>query len=347
MNYPATQLQRRAMTSKTSTLQTPYFDSLFDDFSIWQHADGTKPLPEHGYALDDATRGLLVCLALGKTEQAHTLFDYILQSRSGFDFNGFYDADRQPIQFPASEDAKGQVIWAMGYAASVGFEKKKAVQLISLLAPGLLSMTAMRGQSYALLGAVYVDSGLALAMKRKLVERFNGLGNDWFWPEETLTYGNGIVAYALLRFGQIYNDDDVTKLGMKVLNFLEACYTQGGRVRSPIGNVGWFTKGQDKPAEQGQQAIDVTYMMLAWMCAYQISGDTHDRDNVHAWMQWFEGKNIAHERMYDPETLKAFDGIHQANPDHHSASGVNTHSGAESNICFLLSKYIDEQSTIV
>ena len=335
------------MTSKTSTLQTPYFDSLFDDFSIWQHADGTKPLPEHGYALDDATRGLLVCLALGKTEQAHTLFDYILQSRSGFDFNGFYDADRQPIQFPASEDAKGQVIWAMGYAASVGFEKKKAVQLISLLAPGLLSMTAMRGQSYALLGAVYVDSGLALAMKRKLVERFNGLGNDWFWPEETLTYGNGIVAYALLRFGQIYNDDDVTKLGMKVLNFLEACYTQGGRVRSPIGNVGWFTKGQDKPAEQGQQAIDVTYMMLAWMCAYQISGDTHDRDNVHAWMQWFEGKNIAHERMYDPETLKAFDGIHQANPDHHSASGVNTHSGAESNICFLLSKYIDEQSTIV
>lgn len=330
------------MTNKNLTLQTPYFDSLFDDFSIWQHADGTKPLPEHGYALDDATRGLLVCLALGKIKQAHVLFDYILQSRNGFDFNGFYNADRQPIQFPASEDAKGQVLWAMGYAASIGFEKKKAMQLVSLLTPGLLSMTAMRGQAYTLLGAVYADSSLALAMKSNLATRFSGLAEDWLWPEETLTYGNGIVAYALLRFGQIYNDSATTELGMNVLRFLEACYTRGGRARSPIGNVGWFTKGDTVPAEQGQQAIDVTYMMLAWTCAYQISNDAHDLDNVGAWMQWFEGENIAHERMYDPVTLKAFDGIHQANPDHHNANGINTHSGAESNICFLLAKYIYE-----
>lgn len=320
-------------------MATPYFDSLFDDFSIWQHADGTKILPEEGYALDDATRGFLLCLALGRQQQAETLFKYMLNSRKGDEFYGFYSAKRKPIQFPASEDAKGQVIWAMGYAYAQNFEKLSAQRLIAELSPTLLSLQTIRGLAYSLLGAVYADKVLAMTLRRALVIRFASATNEWFWPEDTLTYANGIMPYALLRYAQVFHDREAEALGRKALRFVDKQCTHG-RIRGPIGYDGWFKRGDEKPADNGQQAIDVTYMMLAWACACQLSGDEEDWRQVELWNEWFEGENIAHAKMYDPETLKAYDGINLTATGHHNAQGINYHSGAESNICLLLSKYI-------
>jgi hypothetical protein len=318
---------------------TPYFDSLFDDFSIWQHADGTKPLPEHGYALDDATRGFLLCLALGRHEQAKTLFTYMLHSRKGDEFYGFYDDTRKPIQFPASEDAKGQVIWAMGYAYAHGFEKTAAQKLVADLSHSLLSLQTIRGLAYSILGAVYIDKVLAMALRRALVMRFSAATDGWFWPEDTLTYANGIIPYALLRYAQVFKDKEVEALGRKALVFVDAQCTRN-RIRGPIGYNGWFKRGDAQPADDGQQAIDVTYMMLAWACAFQLSNNAQDWRQVELWNEWFEGENIAHAKMYDPATLKAYDGINLSASDHHNAQGVNYHSGAESNICLLLSQYV-------
>ena len=49
-------------------------------------------------------------------------------------------------------------------------------------------------------------------------------------------------------------------------------------------------------------------------------------------MDWFDSKNIKLKKMYDPKSLKCFDGIDQA--------GINYDSGAESNICLLLSLHM-------
>ncbi len=326
---------------------TPYFDSLFDDFGIWQHADGTKPLPEHGYALDDATRGFLVCLALGKHEQANILFDFMFHARKGDEFYGFYDAGRQPIQFPASEDAKGQVVWAMGYAISQNFRAKEASKLITQLTPGLIAMQSIRGQAYALLGAVYgSDQALATALQQGIARRFNSLTTDWFWPEEQLTYANGIIPYALLRYAAARYDAPAERLGRQVLEFLEQCSTLHGRPE-PIGYDGWFRRGEAQPAQNGQQAIDVTYMMLAWLAAYQLSADRVDLAAAQGWWRWFEGDNNAGAPMYDPVTLKAYDGINLSQAEHHNAAGINYHSGAESNICLLLAWHVLAARTVV
>ncbi|HWZ65789.1 MAG TPA: hypothetical protein VNX65_03250 [Patescibacteria group bacterium] len=324
---------------------TPYFDSLFDDFGIWQHADGEKPLPEHGYALDDATRGLLICLALGRSQQSNTLFNYILQSRKGDEFYGFYNAERKPIQFPASEDAKGQVAWAMGYASSLNFKKIQAQHIIGSLRQSLLSLQSVRGLAYALLGAIYYDRTLALALQRSLAGRFHNLKDAWFWPENVMTYANGIIPYALLRYALVFGDKPSEQLGRKILTFIEKqCVHE--RLRGPIGYEGWYKQGDPKAADDGQQAIDVTYMIFAWMCAWQLSHNKNDLRYPTLWMLWFEGENIANRKMYEQKTLKAFDGIHLNNPNHHK-QGVNYHSGAESNICFLLARYlITAQSTL-
>ena len=73
-------------------------------------------------------------------------------------------------------------------------------------------------------------------------------------------------------------------------------------------------------------------MVWAWLASYQISGSEFDLEMVNAWMNWFEGDNIASSKMYDSNDMKCYDGI--------NFEGINYHSGAESNICLLLSKYM-------
>ena len=323
------------------TFETPYFDGLIDDFSIWQFADGKIPLREHGYALDDATRGLLACLALDKRSCAKVLFDYIVRSRKGDEFYGFADGHRHFIQSPASEDAKGQVVWAFAYAANLGFERRTATRLVQDLIPSLLAMRSIRGCAYTLLGAIYADETLATIMEQHLCGSFRNATEDWFWPEGQLTYGNAIVPYALLRYALMRTAPEVGALARKALVFLDRCCTTEDGLRSPIGYDGWFSKGDPKPSVNGQQPIDVAYMIWAWICAYQLSGDMADFNKATLWMRWFEGDNISKTRMYDPHTLMTYDGINkQPGLEHHDRNGVNVHSGAESNICFLLSRWM-------
>ena len=327
-------------------MNTPYFDNLFDDFGIWQHADGVKPIASEGYALDDATRGLIYCLAINRMDQADILFDYILKSKIENTLYGFSTDKHEFINAPASEDAMGQIIWAFGYAISIDYRKEEAQDFINSLVPSLLSMRSLRGPVYALLGASYFDEILADIIADSIMKRFEGLSDDWFWPEDTITYGNGIVPYSLLRYAAVSGNKKAAAIGRKTLEFLEKCCTID-RIRGPIGNEGWFSKGESKPADFKQQPIDAAYMVWAWMAAYQISKNADDLEYASLWMKWFEGDNIAGGKMYDPVTMKAFNGIDRPGHPESDENGVNYHSGAETNICFLLSLWImSEQKTI-
>jgi len=318
---------------------TPYFDSMFDNFGLWQHTDGKKPIKKEGYALDDATRGLIACLALKKTSKANILFDYIINSIDNDIIYGFADSKQKFIHSPASEDAMGQIVWALGYAASLGFRENEARKYIDQITPALFKMNSLRGYTYMLLGAIYVDDKLSDKVFWELVNRFKDVKESWFWPEDILTYGNGIVPYAILRYSIINQKKGNIKLGIQILNFLEKCCTHN-RIRGPIGNDGWFSKTDSSPATYSQQPIDTAYMIWAWLCAYQISNNKTYLDNAKLWMQWFEGKNISNFTMYNKKTLQAFDGINKINSEHSNELGINRHSGAETNICLLLSLWM-------
>lgn len=311
--------------------QTPFFDSLIDDFGIWQHTDGSNILLEEGYALDDATRGLLFTLALGRMEQSEVLFSYILKSCMKSGFYGFSTSDRHFIPNLASDDATGQVIWAAGYSLSKGFHYDESQKLIDSITEYLDKTEHMRGYAYALLGSIYIGKELASHYYEKLRAFFENIDDDWPWPEESLTYGNGIMPYAFLRYGLVYGDKSAIQLGRKLLVFLEEKCTHG-RQRGPIGNEGWLARDDDIAPTYSQQPIDAAYMAWAWLVAFQISSDESDRKLSQAWMRWFEGDNVAHEKMYDSNDMRCFDGI--------DSWEVHYHSGAESNICLLLSKYM-------
>jgi hypothetical protein len=317
---------------------TPYFDKLIDDFGIWQHTDGTDILREEGYSLDDAARGLLFTLAANRTEQSEVLFSYILKSRARTGFYGFASPDRKFLPAVASDDATGQTIWAAGYALSKKFHINEANQLIVDITKYLDTTKFMRGYAYALLGAVYVSQELAEHYYQKLREYFDDTSSDWPWPEERLTYGNAIAPYAFLRYGLIYGDQSAIKLGKKILVFLENKCTKDRR-RGPVGNEGWLGRNDKVAPIYSQQPIDAAYMMWAWLAAHQISGRSLDKEKAEAWMQWFEGDNVAQTKMYDSRDMRCFDGI--------DSIGVHFNSGAESNICLLLSKYMLSKVTTI
>jgi len=317
---------------------TPYFDSLIDDFGIWQHTDENTILRGEGYALDDAARGILLTLALNRDEQSESLFSYILKSQYRDGFYGFARQERDFIPMVASDDATGQVMWAAGYALSKNFHTDQARELIANTIPYIDRMGNMRGYAYALLGSIYVDKGLASRFYKKLRMFFESTSDDWPWPETALTYGNGIAPYAFLRYGLVYHDESAVQLGRKLLDFIEDKCTHN-RQRGPIGNEGWLPRDTDQVPTYSQQPIDSAYMVWAWMVAYQISNKDSDLKLSKAWMQWFEGDNVANEKMYNPDDMRCFDGI--------DPGGVHHNSGAESNICLLLSKYvIAEKDTV-
>ena len=274
----------------------------------------------------------------GRHDQADILLKYIQSSWHNNGFYGFATKDHDFFQFPASDDATGQILWALGYAKSINFQVAKVDKLVYKLRPLINNFAYMRGTAYALLGAVYLDPELAGELAGKLSGLFNSLETNWYWPDNEMTYGNGIIAYALLRYALIAQDKEIAKIGLRILKFIDN-QCQHNRQLAPIGNDGWLTKNQSQVPTFSQQPIDAAYMIWAWLAAYQLFNKPSYYQSAKQWMDWFEGDNIKSEKMYDPNTQKCFDGIDE--------SGINYDSGAESNICWLLSRHmLERQATI-
>lgn len=314
-------------------MRTKFFDSLIDDFGIWQHTDGQKILASEGYSLDDAARGLIVCQLLGRPRQSEVLLSYIEKSYKDSRFYGFASADRKfdKKDYPASEDATSQAYWAASLCQKNGFEVKRAKRITSLVSDAVSKSKHIRGKAYGLLGAIYVDRPLADKLANKIITSFKKATKDWYWPEEVVTYGNGIIPYSLLRLALISGDQRSLSTGLKALDFLDRICTVN-RVRGPIGNDGWFKKDMPKAPDYSQQPVDAAYMVLACLAAFKLTKDEKYQTSAEQWASWFDGQNIAKTPMIDPDSLKCFDGINR--------DGINQHSGAESNICYLLTKLV-------
>jgi len=314
-------------------MRKSYTFSLIDDFGIWQHAVASTPLPEEGYALDDATRGLILCLLEGSADAAGVLLRYIAASYRAGQWYGFATADRSFVKAPASDDAVGQIIWATGLAIDRGFEPELARQVYDQAKATLVAADrlAFRGHAYALLGAIYVEPDWSHQTAQLLLECLAAAKPEWPWPDEQLTYAKMIIPYALLRYGHRFANETAIRQGQQTLDFIQGVcesYTPMG----PVGNNGWYKLGDKLPARFDQQPIDGAYAVWAHLAHYEITGQSRDLESAQAWIDWFHGDNVAGLPLGNPETGQCFDGI--SGPDHIS---ISRNSGAESNICYALS----------
>jgi hypothetical protein len=219
----------------------------------------------------------------------------------------------------------------MGYAHSINFHETEAKALLEQLIPTVMNFKFMRGYAYALLGTIYIDAVVSKQIVNKLMDYFKNTNKDWLWPEPSMTYGNGIIPYSLLRYAKVANDPAIGKFGLDLLEFIERkCLSKS--MRAPIGNDGWLLKGSNMVPTFSQQPIDAAYMIWAWTAAWQYSNQEQYLHKAKKWLDWFDGDNILNRPMYDKDSLKCYDGIDK--------KGINLHSGAESNICLLLSLYM-------
>jgi hypothetical protein len=152
-------------------------------------------------------------------------------------------------------------------------------------------------------------------------------GKDWHWFEEKLTYDNAILPLALLHAYEITGDEKVKKVAMESLAFLDKLSLKNGFL-SPVGNHGWFNRGEDVPVFD-QQAIETMAMVLMYLQAYQSTHLPKYIEKMFVSYQWFLGENILRVPLYDHETKGCCDGLQE--------TALNRNQGAESTLAYLIS----------
>ncbi len=315
---------------------------------IMQHAQGSRPDPDHGYCTDDVARALLVDLLhareLGWSAVDASVARNVRFLRDAFEsetgrFRNFRSADGTWLDGAGSQDANARALQALAELIAVcpagplrdtattvllrALPKASRVDAIRPLATVLLACdTATRvGMSSAVL-EVYVRAGDALE------RAFAGCGSRrrWPWPESIVTYENELPARALIVGGRGLERPGMVETGLHVLDWLIASQmTSAGYLRT-VGNDGWWPRGRNK-ARFDQQPISATSLLLAAEAAYHATGSPFYGEVMEKAYGWFLGRNDAHVRVAKPESGAGYDGIGPA--------GVSRNQGAESTLMWL------------
>lgn len=149
------------------------------------------------------------------------------------------------------------------------------------------------------------------------------------WENLWHAYGN-VQSYAMLKAGQLLNREDYIESALLEIDhfypyLMEMDFPAFFNLNK-TNNVFVLTESQAFPQ------IAYGFRPIIWACveAYKVTGKQEYMNRAEEIAQWFSGKNIANQKMYDEFTGRCFDGIV-------SETKVNMNSGAESTIEALLS----------
>jgi len=306
-----------------------HFRYLSDDFGIWQHTRGKIIDIKHGYALDDAARGLIIALEYGMQRQAQTFLDFIRAATSNGRVVNFFGPDKKPLDLPWSEDALGESYWAVAYAKKRGLNIEISTRLVERLDIHANKFTSLRGRAYSLLGSILASKETARKLAASIYDEYllNKKPN-WLWPEPNLSYGNAIIPLSLLEFSLHYPNPEIEDASKLMLNFLNRV-TKVKKTPIAIGNRGWFQLGLKK-AIYDQQPIDIAYQVLANIRAYEILNEKNYLDEAKTYFSWFWGNNVAKKPLIDIRDWSCLDGICE--------NKLSRNRGAESVICYLMAE---------
>ena len=123
-------------------LVTAHLSRLTTDLGLFEHAEGDRPRPEHGFCVDDVARALVVVVR--EPERTPDLdrlvgvyLDFVLaaQSSSGA-FRNRRDIEGVWTDAPTTDDHWGRALWALGTVVSTSGQGEKAEATIDFGAEG-------------------------------------------------------------------------------------------------------------------------------------------------------------------------------------------------------------------
>ncbi len=328
-----------------------HIHTLTDDTGILQHAVFNIPRYDDGYCLDDNARALLLVTLL---EEAGTddpaavralnsrylgFVNYALDRSSGR-FRNFLSYGRQWLEPHGSEDSHGRALWALGAVvgrANGPGRHSLAGDLFHAGRPAVTTFTSPRAWAYVLLGideylrAFQGDSSVE-ALRQDLTTRLFGLfqqssGPDWSWFEDSVTYCNARLSQALIVSGTRMHRPDIVDAGVRSLDWLVSRQVSPEGGFAPIGSNGFLARGGVQ-APFDQQPVEACTVASACLTAYGVNGDAEWLERGARAFDWFLGRNVLQQWLYDPSTGGCRDGLH--------ADRANQNQGAEATLSFLL-----------
>jgi glycosyltransferase involved in cell wall biosynthesis len=330
------------------TFNLAHVKRLTDDTGIVQHAKYGIPNLKEGYCLDDNARALIMALMSYQQNKSKVALELLpvylsyiqyMQLDNG-SFRNFLSFDRKYLDEIGSEDSFGRTVWALGFSincAPNNSYREFAEELFFKSVPHFKNLQHLRGIANTIIGVVNylrvhpyneeMSSQLNLLTKPLVAAYKKNTSKSWHWFEEKLTYDNAILPLALLHSFEITADEQVKKIALESLEFLDL-HTMSLGYLSPVGSEGWFFKGK-KMAIFDQQAIEVMAMVLMYFKAFHITRKIDFVRRMYLSYKWFLGDNTLRVPLYDHETHGCCDGL--------QPHGINRNQGAESTLAYLIS----------
>ncbi len=330
-------------------IDTSHLIKLTDNFGIIQFAVQTTPDLDSGYTLDDNARAILVCAKhyekfreFKQLDLIRTYLNYIkyVQSHDGKLYN-IVNKEKQINQDGWSEDAHGRAIWALGYLISSSNIpedfKRQAASIVRKALRASSEIKSPRAIAFIIQGLSFYNKFIGSSKVKKhiaaladtLLELYKKNSSpEWRWFEPFMTYANSKLPESLLYAYLATGKREYLDVGLESLDFLIS-QTFEGDVFVPVGERGWFFKGQPK-ATHDQQPIEASYMIQSLILAYKITRDEKFRKLTMQTFQWFIGRNTLNQVVYDHSSGGCYDGLGE--------NAINLNQGAESTISYLMAR---------
>lgn len=324
-----------------------HLDRMTDSTGLIQHAIYGVPRRESGYTTDDNARALRLCVHLWDRHSDERLLKRVTTYLSfleyasgvGHGFHNFFSYDRRWLDAGGGGDCQGQVVRSLaevlGSSLPSGY-RALARELIDAVLPTLADLRSLRAQAYVVLAWGHLWSAgvkdiepletVAWSAARRLGEYYDrAVRPDWLWFESRMTYANAVLPHALFIAAERWPKDDFLDVAKASFDFLDRETTEEG-VFWPVGNEGWYPRGEEK-ASYDQQPVEAVTMAEAALAACHLLGDEKYLATFRRCHGWFHGQNSLRQPLVDVPRGACCDGLR--------VSGVNRNQGAESTLAYL------------
>ncbi len=331
-----------------------HLDRMTDSTGLIQHAIYGVPRRESGYTTDDNARALRLCVRLWSRHPEEQMFKRVTTYLSflefargvGRGFHNFLSYDRRWLDAEGCGDCQGQAVRALAEVLGSNLPEGHlalARELIDTILPTLADLRSLRAQSYVILAYGHLWTAgieviepletVAWSAARRLAECYaRAVRSDWQWFESRMTYANAVLPHALFIAAKRWpQEKDFLDIAQDSFTFLD-CQTTADGVFWPVGNEGWFPRGEDK-ASYDQQPVEAATTAEAALAAFDLLGGEKHLATFRRAHAWFHGRNSLHRPLIDVPSGACCDGL--------EATGVNHNQGAESTLAYLATEFIN------
>jgi hypothetical protein len=324
-----------------------HLDRLTDSTGLIQHAIYGVPRRESGYTTDDNARALRLCVRLWNQhaeekmlKRLTTYLSFLEYARGvGRGFHNFLSYDRHWLDAEGCGDCQGQAVRSLAEVLGSRLPddyRALARELIDAVLPTLADMRNLRAQAYVILAWGHLWSagvkdiepmeGVAWSAARRLAECYGRvLRPGWQWFESRMTYANAVLPHALFVAAARWPKDAFLEIAKASFAFLDR-ETTAEAVFWPVGNEGWYPRGEEK-APYDQQPVEAVTMAEAALAAWNLLGGEDYLTIFRRCRGWFHGQNSLRQPLVDVLRGACCDGL--------QVPGVNRNQGAESTLAYL------------